>query len=267
MTEGIRPRILAAALVGLLATVAGVARLAIAAVVIFVVIRGDASFSSLTWPLVGIAALILPRSSLQYFQDVISHHTASIVKVQLRKRLYDHALALGPGYFDQSRTGDVMLSMADGVERLENFFGKYLPQLIVATLAPVGIFIFIAIIDLQLGFIFLGFALVTLVLPNLFQRWNRTASMARREAYGVLGADFLDAVQGLGTLKAFGQSRAKAGPWRSGRGGCTGLPWGSWPPTRQPAPSLSWASPPAPPWPWPWGRTGSATAHWACGPC
>ena len=78
-----------------------------------------------------------------------------------------------------------------------------------AALAPVGIFIFIAIIDLQLGIIFLGFALVTLVLPNLFVRWNRTASMARREAYGVLGADFLDAVQGLGTLKAFGQSRAK----------------------------------------------------------
>ena len=209
LTEGIRLRILAAALVGLLAMAAGVARLAIAAVVIFDVIRGGASFSSLTWPLVGIAALILLRSVLQYFQDVISHHTASIVKVKLRKRLYDHALALGPGYFDQTRTGDVMLSMAEGVEKLENFFGKYLPQLIVAALAPVAIFIFIAIIDLQLGFIFLGFALVTLVLPNLFTRWNRTGSMARWEAYGVLGADFLDAVQGLGTLKAFGQSRAK----------------------------------------------------------
>ncbi len=182
LTEGIRLRILAAALVGLLAMAAGVARLAIAAVVIIDVIRGDASFSSLTWPLVGIAALILLRSGLQYYQDVISHHTASIVKVQLRKRLYDHALALGPGYFDQTRTGDVMLSMADGVEKLENFFGKYLPQLIVAALAPVGIFIFIAILDLQLGIIFLGFALVTLVAPNLFIRWNRARSSARWEA-------------------------------------------------------------------------------------
>ena len=209
LTEGIRLRILAAALIGLLAMVAGVARLAIAAVAIFEVILRDASFSSLTWPLVGIAALILLRSALQYYQDVISHHTASIVKVQLRERLYNHALALGPGYFDQTRTGDVMLSMAEGVEKLENFFGKYLPQLIVAALAPVGIFIFIAILDLQLGFIFLGFALVTLVVPNLFVRWNRTRSSARWEAYGVLGADFLDAVQGLGTLKAFGQSRAK----------------------------------------------------------
>ena len=209
LTEGVRLRILAASIVGLLAVVAGIARLAVAATVIVKVILDGAAFSTLMWPLIAMAGLIALRSGLQYLQEVISHHTASIVKVQLRKRLYEHALALGPGYFDQSRTGDVMLSLADAVERLEAFFGKYLPQLIVAALAPILIFVFMAIIDLRIGFIFLGFALFTLVAPNLFHRWNRSSSMARREAYGVLGADFLDAVQGLGTLKAFGQSRAR----------------------------------------------------------
>ena len=209
LTEGVRLRILAATLIGLLAVAAGIGRLAVAAVVIVKVILEDAAFSSLAWPLLAMAGLIVLRSALQYIQEVIGHHTASIVKVQLRERLYEHALALGPGYFDQSRTGDVLLSLADGVERLEVFFGKYLPQLIVAGLAPVAIFIFMAIIDLQIGFIFLGFALLTLVAPNLFHRWNRARSKARREAYGAMGADFLDAVQGLGTLKSFGQSRAR----------------------------------------------------------
>ena len=209
LTEGVRLRILAAALIGLLAAGAGIARLAVAAVVIVKVIHEGAAFSTLTWALVAIAGLIMVRSILQYYQEVISHHTASIVKIQLRKRLYDHALALGPGYFDQARTGDVLMSLADGVEKLEAFFGKYLPQLIVAAVAPVIIFIFMAIIDLQTGFIFLGFALFTLVIPNLFNGWNRDSSRARRQAYGALGADFLDAVQGLGTLKAFGQSRAR----------------------------------------------------------
>ena len=209
LTEGVRLRIFAAALVGLLAVGAGIARLAIAAVVIVKVIHEGASFSTLTWALVAIAGLVVFHSILQYYQEIISHHTASIVKVQLRKRLYDHAMALGPGYFDQARTGDVLLSFADGIEKLESFFGKYLPQFIVAALAPVIIFVFMAIIDLQTGFIFLGFALFTLIIPNLFHRWNRASSMARREAYGALGADFLDAVQGLGTLKAFGQSRAR----------------------------------------------------------
>ena len=209
LAKGVRWRIILAAVVGMLAVVAGVARLAVAAVVIFKIIHEDAAFSSLTWPLVGMAGLILARSGLQYLQEVISHHTASVVKVALRERLYNHCLALGPGYFDQSRTGDVLMSLAEGVERLEAFFGRYLPQMIVAALAPILIFVFMAIIDFRTGLVFLAFALLTLVLPNLFHRWTRNSSMARRDAYGALGADFLDAVQGLPTLKAFGQSRAR----------------------------------------------------------
>ncbi len=209
LAKGVRWRILFAAVVGMLAVVAGVARLAVAAVVIFKIIHEGAQFSSIMWPLVDMVALIFVRSGLQYLQEVISHHTANVVKVALRERLYQHCLALGPGYFDQSRTGDVLMSLAEGVERLEAFFGRYLPQMIVAALAPVLIFAFMAIIDFRTGLVFLAFALLTLVLPNIFHRWTRTSSMARRDAYGALGADFLDAVQGLPTLKAFGQSKAR----------------------------------------------------------
>ncbi len=205
----VRWRIIISAVVGMLAVAAGVARLAVAAVIIVEVVRGNATFESLTGPLIIMVCLILARAGLQYLQEVMSHHTASIVKVKLRERLYEHSLALGPGHFDSSRTGDALMSMAEGVERLEAFFGRYLPQMIVAAVAPVVIFVFMALIDFWTGLIFLGFALVTLVIPNLFHRWNRERSMARRDAYGALGADFLDAVQGLSTLKAFGQSRAR----------------------------------------------------------
>ena len=202
----VRWRIIASALVGLLAAAAGVARLAVAALVIADVVHGGASFESLTWPLAAMAGLIVARAGLQYVQEVMSHHTASLVKVKLRERLYQHSLALGPGHFDASRTGDALMSLAEGVERLEAFFGQYLPQMLVAAVAPLVIFVFMALIDLRTGLIFLAFALLTLVIPNLFHRWTRERSMARRDAYGALGADFLDAVQGLATLKAFGQS-------------------------------------------------------------
>ena len=209
LAADVRWRIIISAIVGMLAVAAGVARLAVAALIIVEVVRGNATFESLTWPLVGMAALIVARAGLQYLQEVMSHHTASLVKVKLRERLYEHSLALGPGYFDSSRTGDALMSLAEGVERLEAFFGRYLPQMIVAALAPVVIFIFMALLDFRTGLIFLAFALLTLVIPNLFHRWNRERSMARRDAYGALGADFLDAVQGLATLKAFGQSRSR----------------------------------------------------------
>ena len=100
LTEGVRLRILGAAVIGLLAVAVGVARLAVAATVIVKVIHEGATFSTLTWALVIMAGLIVARSLLQYLQEIISHHTASIVKVQLRKNLYEHSLALGPGYFD-----------------------------------------------------------------------------------------------------------------------------------------------------------------------
>lgn len=206
LANDVRWRIIISAVVGMLAVAAGVARLAVAALIIVEVVRGNATFESLTWPLVGMAVLIVARAALQYLQEVMSHHTASLVKVKLRERLYEHSLALGPGYFDSSRTGDALMSLAEGVERLEAFFGRYLPQMIVAALAPVVIFIFMALIDFRTGLIFLAFALLTLIIPNIFHRWNRERSMARRDAYGALGADFLDAVQGLATLKAFGQS-------------------------------------------------------------
>ena len=209
LAKDVRWRIIISAIVGMLAVAAGVARLAVAALIIVEVVRGNATFESLTWPLVGMAVLIAARAGLQYLQEVMSHHTASMVKVKLRERLYEHSLALGPGHFDSARTGDALMSMAEGVERLEAFFGRYLPQMIVAALAPVVIFIFMALIDFRTGLIFLAFALLTLIIPNMFHRWNRERSMARRDAYGALGADFLDAVQGLATLKAFGQSRIR----------------------------------------------------------
>ena len=116
-------------------------------------------------------------------------------------------LALGPGYFDQKRTGDVVMSLVEGVEQLETFFGQYFPQLAVAALTPLLIFAFMAAFDVQTAYVFLAFALFTLILPLLTTRWTGASSLQRRKAYSALGAEFLDAVQGLATLKAFGQSR------------------------------------------------------------
>ncbi len=206
MAAGVRWRILLAAAVGLIAVGAGVTRLAVSGDVIARVFQGEAEYSALTAPLLAVAGLIVLRGIFQYIQHTYSHHTASLVKLRLRRRLYEHALALGPGHFDQRRTGDVILTMGDGVEALETFFGEYLPQILVAAAAPVLVFVFMAILDLQIALIFLAFALFTLVAPAFFHRWNHRSSAERRRAYGDLGAEFLDAVQGLATLKAFGQS-------------------------------------------------------------
>ena len=209
LTRGVRLRIVFAAALGLVAVGAGVARLAIAGVVIFRVLAGQASFSALALPLGAIAALIVARSLFLYWQNAVSHHTANIVKVRLRRDAYEHAVQLGPGYFDRNRTGDVVLTLVEGVEKLETFFGQYLSQIIVSTLAPLAVFAYMVTLDIVIAAIFLAFALLTLAVPTMFQRWNRVSSFAHRRAYADLGSDFLDSVQGLATLKAFGQSKSR----------------------------------------------------------
>ena len=208
MTRGLRGPILFAALVGLLAVGTGVARLAMSGVIIARVFQG-ATLPTLVLPLLAVAALTALRSLLQYLRDSVSYRTAARTKIELRRRLYQHALALGPGHFDQRRTGAVLTFLVDGVESLEAFFGQYLPQFIVATVAPVLIFGFMAFLDIWIGMIFLVFAAFTLFVPSLVQRMNRLRNLARRDAYAALAADFLDSVQGLATLKAFGQSKER----------------------------------------------------------
>ena len=207
LTKGVRPRILASAAVGVCAVGAGLARLTLSGLVIAGVLLGN-PFSSLILPTGGIVACTVLRGLFQFLRDRISQETAARVKVELRRELFEHSLAMGPGQFDQSRTGDVLTILGEGVERLQVFFGQFLPQLIVAGLAPMIIFFLMAAIDLSIGFIFLFFAVLTLVAPAIFFWSSQESSRRRRMAYGALSADFLDSMQGISTLKIFGQSRA-----------------------------------------------------------
>ena len=207
-TDGVRARIAAAVALGLLAVAAGVARLALLGWMGARIFEGD-SFGSLSWLIVATALVTLARSGLLYAKEELANGTAVQVQFRLRERLFERVMALGPAYFDRRRTGDVTVGVVEGVEQLETFFGQYLPQLLVAAIAPIGVFVFMAFLDLPVAAIYVGFALFTLALPALLQRQNAAASLRRRDAYGSFAADFLDSIQGLATLKAFGQSRRR----------------------------------------------------------
>ena len=204
-TQGVRGRIALSVSVGLLAVAAGVARLALLGWIGARIFEGD-SFSDLVPLIIAAAAAIAARSVFLYAKEEVANGTALQVQFSLRQRLFDQVVRLGPSHFDRKRTGDVTVGVIEGVEQLETFFGQYLPQLIVAALAPIGIFIFMGWLDLPVAAIYFGFALVTLILPQMLKQKNAEASMRRRDAYGSFAADFLDSVQGLATLKAFGQS-------------------------------------------------------------
>ncbi|HEU4371481.1 MAG TPA: ABC transporter ATP-binding protein [Methylomirabilota bacterium] len=209
LTRGVRLRIAATIVVGLAAVGAGIARLVLLGWLLARVLAGEPLAALL--PLVALtAAAVAVRSALDYARTMMAHHTAARVQAHLRRTLYEHIVTLGPAHFSGARTADVMLALVEGVQQLEVYFGQYLPQLFVAALTPVLIFGFVAFLDLPVAVVMLAAALVILFAPALWHRWDSQASLARNHAYKAFGADFLDAVQGLATLKAFGQSGERA---------------------------------------------------------
>jgi ATP-binding cassette subfamily C protein CydCD len=208
-TEGVRLRIAGATVAGLLSVLVGTARLALLGWVLGRVLAGD-SLARLAWPVAGVAALIAFRGLTEYGRTMVAHHTAARVQGRLRGRIYEQITALGPAHFTQTRTGDVILSVVEGVQQLEVYFGQYLPQLFVSALTPLLIFAVVAAVDLPLAGVFLLAAVLTFVLPTLWHRWDSRHSLERSKAYKAYGAEFLDAIQGLRTLAAFGQSQSRA---------------------------------------------------------
>ena len=205
LTQGQRGRMALGVVLGLMALMVGIARFAFLGRFIALVFQGKPA-AELAPPLMAAASAILLRAWLDHARTMTAHRSASVIQAQLRGRLYDKILQLGPAWFGAERTGGVMLAMVDGVEQLQTFFGQYLPQVTIAVCAPVAIFVFIAWWDVPVATVMLAAALFTLLLPMTVNRRSAVASRARQLAFKSFGEEFLDAVQGLPTLKAFGQS-------------------------------------------------------------
>src|SRR3546814_10002633 len=207
MTRGVRLRMLACGLCGLLGLAAGIARFALFGQFL-AQLFANASGSALWGPLAGAAAAILLRGMFEHALNLLANRNAALIQNNLRAQLYDKIVELGPAWFGGQRTGGVMLAVIDGVEQLQSFFGRYLPQLFIAACAPIVIFAFIAWWDWPVALVLMAAALVTLILPLAAHSSHRDASRRRAQAFKAFGEEFLDAMQGLPTLKAFGQSRA-----------------------------------------------------------
>src|SRR5579863_4050312 len=207
LTRGLRGRIALTILVGLGAAAFGIARFTLLGTMLSRVFAGS-GFFSIALAAAGVAVAVVLRGLLDHYRTTIAHDTAAQVQTELRGRFYDKIAALGPAWFAGERTGGVMLSVVDGVEQLQTFFGQYVPQVCVAALTPIAIFLFILWWDLPVATVMLIAALVTLVSPMAWNKIEGGKGRVRHEAVKSFGSEFLDAVQGLPTLKAFGQSTA-----------------------------------------------------------
>lgn len=125
------------------------------------------------------------------------------VKIILRKKIYEKLLKLGTSYRQKVSTAEVVQITTEGVEQLEVYFGKYLPQFFYSMIAPVVLFIVLSFISFKVSVILLIFVpliplsivMVAKIAKKLLSKyWN---------TYTGLGDSFLENLQGLTTLKIY----------------------------------------------------------------
>ena len=150
--------------------------------------------------------------------EVAGRRAAASVLSELRLDLAGRRLRTQPLATDGVQSGEVVAASVQGIEALEAYFGRYLPQAVLATVVPVVVLAFVATVDLTSALIMLLTLPLVPVFMWLIGRYTEQRTREQWSALRRLSTHFLDVVRGLPTLRAFGRGRAcrRRSP-RSGR--------------------------------------------------
>lgn len=168
------------------------------------------SVSALTTPLLLLAGIAVARGLVSWLTELAAHRASAAVKSELRGRLLGRAAALGPGWLSGQKAGSLIALATRGVDALDDYFARYLPQLGLAVVVPIAVLARIVTED----WISAAIIVVTLPLIPVFMiliGWYTQARMDRQwKLLSRLSGHFLDVVAGLPTLKIFGRAKAQA---------------------------------------------------------
>ncbi|TLS41487.1 thiol reductant ABC exporter subunit CydD [Streptomyces montanus] len=166
--------------------------------------------AELRTPLLLLVAVAGGRALVAWLTELAAHRASAAVKSELRGRLLERAGALGPGWLSGQRTGSLVALATRGVDALDGYFSRYLPQLGLALVVPVAVLARIVTEDWVSAAIIIG----TLPLIPVFMvliGWATQSRMDRQwRLLSRLSGHFLDVVAGLPTLKVFGRAKAQA---------------------------------------------------------
>lgn len=156
------------------------------------------------------ALLVVLRGLLIAASERVSARGAAAASLQLRERLVTAVASLGPGWLARRNAASLSVTAGHGLEALDAYFGRYLPQLVATAITTPILIGAIALADPLSGLT----VVLTIPLIPLFMVLIGLATRAvQKKQYGTLGrlaARFADTVEGLGTLKAFGREHRAA---------------------------------------------------------
>ena len=165
--------------------------------------------AALAGTLGALLAVLAARAVAAYGGELAALRAAAAVKSQLRRKLTAHVLRLGPAWLGGQRTGEITTLSTKGLDALDPYFARFLPQLVLACLVPVAVLIRVGLAD------WISALVIAVTLPIiplfgvLIGLQTRAQTERQWQLLARLGGHFLDVVEGLPTLKLFGRAQAQ----------------------------------------------------------
>lgn len=168
-----------------------------------------ATLAELRLDIVLLALAFAARGALVWAMEVAGRRAASSVLSELRLALVERRLAAQPTAADGAESGEIVAAAVQGVEALEAYFARYLPQVVLACVVPLAVVAWVAPVDLESALIMLLTLPLVPVFMWLIGRYTEQRTRERWHALRRLSTHFLDVVRGLPTLRAFNRGRAQ----------------------------------------------------------
>ena len=159
--------------------------------------------------LAALVAGVAARAVVVGLTEAASQRAAAGVKSELRHALVAHTTRLGPGAEGSAHRGEVATLSVDGLDDLDPYFSRYLPQLALAAIVPPAVIVTMLLADLTSAVIVVLPGPLIPVFMVLIGRATEAATAKRWKALARLSHHFLDVATGLPTLKAFGRGKAQ----------------------------------------------------------
>jgi ABC-type multidrug transport system fused ATPase/permease subunit len=172
-------------------------------------LRGEAVFGRL---LPWLVALLAAKLFAGWFFRYAQYRASSQTKLTIRDSVYAQALRMGPAVLDRKRTGELVNIAVDGMDWIELFYGVYFVQFIVGMATPVILCVYIGLVDWVVGLSLVVAIPLTPLFLGVLSRRFRKVSEKYADVNNQQSAAFLDALQGMTTLKMFnlGAKRGEA---------------------------------------------------------
>lgn len=153
--------------------------------------------------IVTLCLVLIARSLFNHVATTLSFRASSHVKISLRDKIYRKLLKLGGSYREHTATSEAVQISTEGVEQLEIYFGKYIPQFFYSLLAPITLFVIVGGMSFKVAIVLL---LCVPMIPVSIVAVQKIAKKMLNKYWGAytdLGDSFLENLQGLTTLKIF----------------------------------------------------------------